>query len=369
MSATGTERGVAQGRPIHTRVLQIEVSSVDAAHVRAQAVILDLRKCGFVPTGGDLQTAGFIHHMSLDVTIEGASGVITALVPSQQVVAFEASADSDGESCRDTPHRLEALIGERVDSAFPRVLTQCYGGALGCTHLLTLAQLVGSTLPHAVELESLLGADRPIRQPGERIFKRTLVVDGLEVADGREMDVAVQLTDIQMAPRSGATSFMDRFERQHEVRVLARVDMETVSITSICADERARTRDTLVTSAWASRDDEVAHLVGAPALMGLARKLLDGMGDRPERRPLLDTLLNFAPGLIQCMAAMAHRIVEGMADAGAASSTPSGLTGFGGMPNACYIWREGGPLGRMRRDHREMAAAGPAAVDEADTPT
>jgi hypothetical protein len=357
MTELRIERGVAQGRPIHTRILQIDVSSEDAGHLRARGVILDLRKCGFVPTGGDLQTAGFIHHMSLDVTIERASSRITALTPTQQVVAFEASPDSAGESCRDTPERLKDLIGERIDAAFPRTLSNCYGGALGCTHLLTLAQLVGSTLPHVLGLENALEAEAPARLPGEPIFKRTLVIDGLEVADGREMDVAVQLTDIQMAPRQAVTGFMDRFRSQHEVRVLARIEMETVGITSITVDERQRTRAELATAAWQNRDTEVAQLIGSPALMGVARKLLDAMGDRPELRPLLDTMLNFAPGLIQCMAAMAHRIVEGMSGEDSGQSAPAGLNGFGGMPNACYIWREGGPLGKMRRDFQAPADA------------
>ena len=344
---------VARGQPIHTRTLQVDVTSEDARHVRARAVILDLRKCGFVPTGGDLQTAGFIHQMGLDVVIERDGRVVTSLEPSQQVVAFEASPDSAGESCRDTPHRLKELVGVKVDEAFPRAIAGCYGGALGCTHLLTLAQLVGATLTRALELEAELAPDRPPRLAGERIFKRTLIIDGLELDDGREMDVAVQLTDIQTAPRQEVTTPMDRFEFQHEVRVLAHIEMETVAITSIGAEERARTHAQMGLTAWRPLDDEVAPLVGAPALIGLARKLLDRFGARPEARPLLDAMLNFAPGLIQCMAAMAHRIVLGMSSDAGAKAAPAGLNGFGGMPNACYIWRAGGPLGKLRRDHPE----------------
>jgi hypothetical protein len=345
----------AHGQPIHTRTLQLDVLCEDDRHLRIRGVILDLRKCGFVPTGGDLQTAGFIHHMGLDVVVERASRVITALQPSQQVVAFEASADSGGESCRDTPQRLQALVGVPIDAAFPRALVGCYGGALGCTHLLTLAQLVGATVPHVLELEDAAPVSRAARLPGELVFKRTLILDGFELHDGREMDVAVQLNDVRTAPRAGVSTPMDRFGTQAELRVLARIEMEGVTITRILAEERARTRETLPTAAWRRLDDEVAPLVGSPALAGLARKLLDRFSGRPESRLLLDTMLNFAPGLIQCMAAMAHRIVEAMSGDDEVRAAPSGLIGFGGMPNACYIWREGGALGKLRSDHRALA--------------
>lgn len=61
------------GLPLHTRTLVIEAVRGERGRVRLDGVILDLRKVGFVPTGGDLQTAGFIHHMKLRVELDPAT--------------------------------------------------------------------------------------------------------------------------------------------------------------------------------------------------------------------------------------------------------------------------------------------------------
>ncbi|MGH7288850.1 MAG: DUF2889 domain-containing protein, partial [Myxococcota bacterium] len=60
------------GQPLHTRSLVVELLHAERGRVRVEAVILDLRKQGFVPTGGDLQSAGFIHHMQLRLELDPA---------------------------------------------------------------------------------------------------------------------------------------------------------------------------------------------------------------------------------------------------------------------------------------------------------
>jgi len=61
----------------------------------------------------------------------------------------------------------------------------------------------------------------------------------------------------------------------------------------------------------------------------------------PPRPPVRDALLMLAPTLVQCLAALADRLLS---LAGANRS----LTGLGGLPDSCYMWRRDGALGRSR---------------------
>ena len=119
------------GLPLHTRTLQLDVFQDDAATLRAEGAILDLRKCGFVPTGGELQTAGFIHQMSWRAWLRDRSGEILRLEIAQPFVAMERSAATGGECCRDPAPRLVAFVeGNQLDPGFTRRLGAAFGGAL-----------------------------------------------------------------------------------------------------------------------------------------------------------------------------------------------------------------------------------------------
>ena len=63
---------------------------------------------------------------------------------------------------------------------------------------------------------------------------------------------------------------------------------------------------------------------------------------------MLDALLNIAPGLIQCMAAMAHRLVEGRGSGEPDAHDQPMILQLGGLSDSCYIWRAGGPGNRLR---------------------
>ena len=343
---------IVRGHPIHTRSHVVDVRQADPEHLLAHAEILDLRKCGFVPAGDDLQAAGFIHHMRLDVRVHRESRVIESLEPSQPVVAFEAGPFTGGESCRDPVPLMQRFVGERLDDGFASRLNRGFGGPLGCTHLLTLMQLVASTLIRSFELEAGLAAPgRATREPGERVLVRSIALDGFQLEESGGMEVALQLNDVHTAPLRAVEQLLDRFDRQHEVRALLRVEMENLTLSEIGVAERERTRPTLATAPWRSRSAQLESLVGHPALRGLARKLLQRFGDDAASRPLLDTLLTFAPGLIQCLAALASRIVEQIAERGIDAVEPGGLAS-GGFPDSCYIWRSGGHLSQWRHGRR-----------------
>lgn len=355
-SASAPARLLASGHPVHTRSLEVEVFLDAPGKVRVHAVILDLRKTGFVPTGGELQSSGIIHNMSLSGRVDVATQVLERLEPAQAVVAFEASPRTGGESCRDTIDRLTPLVGARLDAAFSKKLASVYGGALGCSHLLTLAHLTAATVPQALTHEREAEGDPfAAREPGERLFKRTLILDGFETQaesggpDARPgMEVAMQLNDISTAPFARVVSPLDRFARQHEVQLLGRIDMSTMSFASLAAAERIRETVPLLPDGWQSRDALLSAFVGGPALYGLPRRIHDLL---PATGALRDVMLNFAPGVIQCMAAFAHRMVErgGMTSSGEGPS----IAQLGGQANSCYIWREDGPGMRLRGQARE----------------
>jgi hypothetical protein len=188
---------VVAGHPLHTRTLVVDVFREAEGAVRAEGVILDLRKCGFVPTGGELQTAGFIHHMELTAHVDLQSRRLDALETRQPTVAFEPTPTTAGDCCRDPAPRLQALVGEVLDAGFPKRLGGVFGGALGCSHLLTLAQLMGRTLPRILDEEAAAGP----REPGERIAKRALFIEGFEAEEGA-LDVAIQSASFRTRPRA-----------------------------------------------------------------------------------------------------------------------------------------------------------------------
>jgi hypothetical protein len=335
--------------PVHTRSLVVEAFRGERGDVRLEGVILDLRKVGFVPTGGELQTAGFIHHMKLGLDVDPDSLRITGLETAQPTVAFEPTAATGGDCCRDPADRLQALVGEPLGGDFPRRLARVFGGPLGCSHLLTLGQLLGASAPRF-----LAGARVAERTARERIAKRALFVDGFEREDGG-LDLSIQLSEFRLAPSRTVAHPLDRLAAQHEVQVRAALDSGLSTLARLEARERARDAGSL-DAPWRDRSACIASLEGAPALGGLASRVLRLLGERDEDGPLRDALLNLAPGVIQCLAAFSHRLLASFAGERPAAALPRELT-VGGSPDSCYMWRSGGPMAVARA----AAARTPAA--------
>jgi hypothetical protein len=352
-SADDLEPFTPGGLPVHTRTLVVEAFHVAGSRVHLEGVILDLRKVGFVPTAGDLQTAGFIHHMKLALELDPVSARIERVETAQPTVAFEPGPASGGDCCRDPAPRLQALVGERLDGGFPRRLAAVFGGPLGCSHLLTLAQLVGSSAPHV-----LTDARLDARAPGERIARRSLFLDGFEQPDGA-LAVAIQLSEFRLRPSGEVALPLDRLDRQHEVRVLARLDRELATLVHLDAAERERSVETLDSARWRSRREDVAPLEGGPALRGLAARVLAALGDDPANARLRDALLNLAPGVIQCLAAFSHRLVARFAGAGATPVRLPRELSVGGYPDSCWMWRSDGPMAKARARAAAALATAP----------
>jgi hypothetical protein len=310
---------------------------------------MDLRKVGFVPMMDDIQPAGIIHQMSIDLVFDPETRVIGSLDAAQPVVAIEPSRASRGECCRDPVDRLDALVGERLDDDFVRRLGAVFGGPLGCSHLLTLLQMMGPATIRAIGAEASLPADLVSqRADGERIYWRSLFVDGIE-ADHDRVALALQQSDFHTRPAAVVDTPFDRLAGEWDVRVSGLVDT-AMRLTDLHASERQRTHESLGTASFVDRTDRIAALDGGLIIPGLARRVLALLGDAADDALLRDALLHLAPGHIQVMAALMDRWFSRSA-AGSDTAPASGgerelpeVGSVGGMPDSCYMWRTGGAL-------------------------
>jgi hypothetical protein len=338
---------VAAGDPLHTRALSLELHAAAAGRVAVRGTVIDLRKQGLVPVPGGLQLPGLIHHMELEGEVDAATRVLERFDVRQPAVAFEPSEATRGESCRDPALRLRALAGARLDAAFAARLSAAYGGPRGCTHLLTLARLLASAVPRALDLEAALGG--AARRAGERIFARSLHLDGFAAEEGA-LAISVRLGDVHLAPaaRSGgpARDPFDELASQTEVRVLATVDVATTALRALRAAERTRTRETLAAADFADRSAPLQDLVGRPLMAGIGAELVRRFGGGGgSGGPLLDALLNLAPGYVQCVAPVSERWLR---EGAPGADRPAPATALGAHPDSCYMWRREGALQAQR---------------------
>ena len=330
---------LAAGTPLHTRSLSVTIaeSPSDPQRVTFAAYLLDLRKRGFAPVGGDLQSTGIVHHMRLDGRLERATARIAAIDAQMPSVAFEASAATRGESCRDQIARVGELAGLTADRGWAPGLSAAIGGTRGCSHVLTLAHLLGPTARWALDEEARLHPGAA-RRPGERLFRRDVTVDGFEVAQG-ELVFTLMFTDLHLAPAPAVALPMDRFAVQREIVARATLGMHDLALSSLSLRERVRGRDDFSTAAWRERDADAAPLVGTSLRAGITARILGLLPDPAVDAPLRDALLQLAPALIQCFAAL--DIWTYFADDTAAAAT-------GGQVDSCYMWRRDGALQRGR---------------------
>jgi hypothetical protein len=342
---------LSAAQPLHTRTLSIDVRADANDTLSVEGTILDLRKCGALPTGGELQTAGFIHHMIWRTRVEEPSGRIAALEIAQPAVAMERGPGTGGECCRDPAPRLQALVGSAFDAGFAKRLTGLFGGPLGCSHLVTLGQAIGALLPRVLARArggAHFGA-------GERVAKSVLFLDGAELP-GDRIEVTIQAAEYQLFPAAHAVEPIERIASCREVALHAETALADSRLLALAGATRERSAERLDTD-WESLADAVSPLVGGSALRGMAPRIFAQMAALPEgpRRALAtEALLQLAPGLIQCMAALSHRIApllrSGARAAPAASPAARALMSSGGFADSCYMWRTGGALERLRQE-------------------
>src|SRR5213594_3395078 len=168
----------AHGHPLHTRALSVVLTARADGKLDVHGTVLDLRKRGFVPVAGDLQGAGIIHDMRLAGMIDPGRATLETLAAEQRSVAFEPSAVTAGESCRDPIDRIAALAW-------------------------------------ALARERALHGARPARPAGQRVFRRDVVIDGHESA-AAGVQLTAQTSDLHFAPAGAVVRPMDRFAERSE---------------------------------------------------------------------------------------------------------------------------------------------------------
>lgn len=315
------------GHPIHIRALSVALARRPQGGLAASAELVDLRKRGFTPVGSELQGAGIIHQMGLDAVLAG--GVLEQIGARQPVVAFEASAATGGESCRDIAAGVGELAGLDLDAAAAR-LRPLMGGAAGCSHLLVLAQFLLATLAEPRD-------DAPLADAGHRrILRRDLIIDGAERADGR-LGIALQLADLVSRPAPAAEPPAARLLAHDEWRVDLVLDGWPATIAALQGARRRRTAEDFAAAGWVDLREALAPLAGASLGKGGAQILAQALAPLP---PLRDALLQLAPALIQCRASFPDKWLN-------AAMRP-GHDGLIGMADSCYMWRRGGGLAAVR---------------------
>ncbi len=329
------------GHPLHTRALAVVLVQRADAKLDALATLLDVRKRGFVPVGGDLHGPGILHYMLLRGVVDPATATLESIVAEQPRVAFEPSALTQGESCRDPLDRITTLGGTPLGERYTRGVSTAVGGPRGCPHIVALAHFMGSAVRRGLEQDQARYGTNPVRRAGERVFCSDLIADGNETADGR-LAATIQLAELHLAPSPAVTRPMDRFAGHREVRLFAEVGYPSFEIVRIEAAERLRTPEDIERADWRNRSDSVAQLTGVVLLAGGTAELIRRFGEEPADRPLLDALLLIMPTLIQCAGTMSESWPLLAKDR-------QSLVGIAGIPDSCYMWRRGGALHRARR--------------------
>ncbi len=327
-----------RGHPIHTRALAVTVSQGADGQFEAVGYVLDLRQRGFVPVGSDLQGMGIIHHMELRAQVNPSTATLVSLEGIQPTVAFEASAATCGESCRDPVGRLGALVGAVLDERFASRLGTTFGGALGCSHLLTLARFLGATVAWVLRRDGELFPDAHARRrQGERVFRRDLLFDGHDHGE-TALAIGMQLSELHFAPAAAVVAPMERFASQYELR--AQIDLEgwPAVVADIRGGQRRRRPGDFATAKWEDCTALFERVRGLNLGKGAAGELARRLDDAPALR---DALLMLGPALIQCRAAFPDKWLDMVA-------TSPGHPGLIGLLDSCYMWRRGGGLERVR---------------------
>ncbi len=326
----------ARGIPIHTRSLSTTLREAPADDASFSAYVLDLRKRGAVPVGGDIQGPGIIHHMLLDGLVDRSARRYRSIEARMPTVAFEPAPGTRGESCRDRIGNVLGLAGLPLDDDYARGVGTEIGGVLGCSHVLTLAQLMGPSIRWGLDVDER-SADTAPRGDGERIFRRDVTVDGF--VEGDNLLLVAQLNDLHFRAAAVCESAPDLLGAQTEVRVQGTLSLQGMQISDVFIEERRRTLETLDSAPWRPRPDRTAFVEGERLSAGISSRLVQAFGTPGDDRPLLDTLLMLAPATIQCLASYRDSWTQ---------LGGSKLAETGGHADSCYMWRTGGALQARR---------------------
>jgi hypothetical protein len=328
-----------EGEPVHIRAQSVQVALRPDGLLDARGSLLDLRTRGFLPVGGSMQGMGIIHHMELAWVVDAAGGIVREWRPAQPTVAFEATPETAGESCRDPVDRVASLHDVPLGAALSAGLRDGAGGPAGCSHLVTLGLFMDAAVRAGLARRPPLAASGDQRP----LWRRDLVFDGHERSGGR-VAVGMRQGDLDWNDRGTDALAPERFALHHELAARIDVDLWPGTLLAISGAERRRSATEFAGVAWTDRDALVAPLAGIGLVRGAAGAITQALGGSADVTPWRDALVMLPPALVQCRAAHPdawHEKVRG---------TPRhpGLTA---LPDSCWMWRRGGALERIREAH------------------
>lgn len=284
-----------------------------------------------------MQGMGIIHHMELGWTLDARAGVVRRWVPSQPTVAFEATLETGGESCRDPIDRIAALADVPLGPPLATRLRECAGGPRGCSHLVTLAAFMDAAVRAGLTRRGPISPSTPPRP----LWRRDLVFDAHEQVT-RGLAVGMRQGDLDWNDRGPDALAPERFAAHHELLARIDVDLWPGMLLAIRGAERRRSAAMFAGAPWHDRDAALAPLGGMGLARGAVGELTARLGEGVELAPWRDALVMLPAALVQCRAA--HP--DAWHDKVRATPRHPGLTA---LPDSCYMWRRGGALERIRQ--------------------
>jgi hypothetical protein len=292
-----------QGDPIHRRSLEIALDPESGGCREARGRIVDRRLQGFTYTGGRVVGPGPIHDMSAQLRLDLRTGRVEAASGAMALPAFQGSATTRFEGCRDVLPNLGNLAGLDAGGDLASGIRAAIGRERGCYHLSTLV----------LAMAPLLRAALREPEPRDARFERTIELTACEAGEGR-----VRLHGLLVEQRGAA--------EPRRARLAWCVDAGEMKLRGVLAEAAPQ---------LAPRRDAAAALEGLPLFGGFARAALERLGGLAGAEEILELALGLSAVVTQAMVTVP-------------SAPDPGLeAGRHRAHGTCYMWRAGGPLQEM----------------------
>ncbi len=119
-----------QGRPVHTRRIEIDTYEYDAGAVLVEGRLTDNRFAETYYFTGEARQPGIVHDMIIRFVVAGPDPTIEAIDVEMPGVPRE--------DCLETQQSLAPIVGMKIRPGFTEQVKAEVGGASGCTHLVAL---------------------------------------------------------------------------------------------------------------------------------------------------------------------------------------------------------------------------------------
>lgn len=318
--------------PLHTRMLSLRLRWGAADTVVAESRIFDLRKRGIVPLGGKLQGPGVVHDMAVRLELTYPSLQIRQIEPSMSAYPFAPGPATAGEGCPDRLPDVQRLAGACLREEYGPRLIGDIGGPRGCFHIFTLLRLLGPAIVWAVDGERARRPEGSGRAPGNPLFARSIIVDGLK-GEGLQLVLRGMLSDIHYPPRADTLPLEAELEHAFEATADIETEMPGMAIEASSARVRRSGPGVDAVGTWEAVE-RAGGLVGGALLKGYTAQVQACFAATTGLDPLLHLLYMLAPTLLQCMPSLLEEL----------DVRPRRAESPHAAVDSCHMWRAGGPL-------------------------